>query len=203
MNHDEIVRLYGPWAARTPADAAALLHDYRGLWWIAGGWSIEVFTGIARPHGDIDPSILRSDIALLRAHVGERFDVWAADRGALRPLVKPDAEAPPTCENLWLRRSGADPWEYDVILTDVAEQTWSYKRDRRVAMPLDEILWEHESIPYLRPTVQLLHKAPGLRPQDQQDFDACLPLLGAADRHWLREALRVAHPGHPWIPALL
>lgn len=52
---------YGPWAPRTPADVAALLADYPGTWWIAGGWAIEAYTGVTRPHADIDPSVLRCE----------------------------------------------------------------------------------------------------------------------------------------------
>jgi len=52
---------------------------------------------------------------------------------------------------------------------------------------------------YLRPEVQLLHKAPGLRPQDREDFEACLPLLDEPGGAWLAHALQTAHPGHPWL----
>ena len=64
------------------------------------------------------------------------------------------------------------------------------------------ILWVHDGITYLRPEVQLLHKAPGLRPKDQADFDACAPLLDDQSRAWLRSALALAHPGHPWLDEL-
>lgn len=37
MDHDEIVRLYGPWLARTPQDAFDLMQGYDRPWWIAGG----------------------------------------------------------------------------------------------------------------------------------------------------------------------
>ncbi len=42
-------------------------------------------------------------------------------------------------------------------------------------------------IDYLRPEVQLLHKANGLRPKDRQT---------------LMRALQLAHPGHPWLADL-
>jgi hypothetical protein len=48
----------------------------------------------------------------------------------------------------------------------------------------------------------LLHKANGLRAKDQVDFDATVPLLDAQDRRWLREAMILAHPDHPWIDLL-
>jgi hypothetical protein len=202
LDHDEILRLYGPWRARMPHDAAALFVGYPGRWWIAGGWAIEAFTGIARPHDDLDPSIPRSDVPVLRRHLSERLDVWQADDGALRPMVSPTDPLSETCENLWLRPSGAEPWEYDVILMDATAATWTYKRDARISLPLDEILWTRDGISYLRPEVQLLHKAPRRRPKDQADFDVCAPLLDSTSRVWLRTALTTAHPGHPWLADL-
>ena len=202
MDHDETVRLYGPWSARTPDDAAELLDDYPGPWWIAGGWAIEAFTGVSRPHADVDPSIPRSDVALLRRHLAGRLDVWQADDGLLRPMIEATDAVSDTCENLWLRRSGADPWEYDVILMHATSTVWTFKRDARITRPLADILWSHEGITYLRPEVQLLHKARGLRPQDQADFEVSAPLLEPAARSWLMSALATAHPGHPWIDDL-
>lgn len=202
MDHDEIIRLYGPWRPRDPRDAVELFRGYPGRWWIAGGWAVQSFTGVPRPHGDIDPSIPREDVAALFAHLQPAWDVWAADRGTLKPLLAGDNALSATCANLWLRRSGADPWEFDVILMDTAADVWAYKRDPRVTLPLEEILWEREGVRYLRPEVQLLHKAPGLRPQDEQDFAASLPLLDENAVRWLRSALETAHPRHPWIDSL-
>lgn len=204
LSHHEAVRLYGPWRARTPNDVAELLSGYAGRWWIAGGWAIEAFSGVPRPHDDVDPSIPRSDVSLLRRYLAGRLDVWAADSGTFRPLLdEADDEAlAVTCENLWLRASGADPWQYDVILMDATPTTWTFKRDARISLPVDGMLWTRHGIDYLRPEVQLLHKANGLRPKDQTDFDACLPRLDDPARRWLMRALQLAHPGHPWLADL-
>jgi hypothetical protein len=202
LDHDEIVRLYGPWRPRTPGDAAALFEGYAGRWWIAGGWAIEAFTDLPRPHDDIDPSIPRPDVAALHEHVRDRLDVWEADDGVLRPVVDPSDLRSDTCENLWLRPSGAEPWEYDVKVMTATSDTWTYKRDDRISLPLDDIVWTRDGIAYLRPEVQLLHKAPGLRPKDQADFDACESRLEPEARAWLRAAVDVAHPGHPWLSRL-
>ncbi|GAB3521722.1 nucleotidyltransferase domain-containing protein [Arthrobacter monumenti] len=203
LNDEEIVRLYGPWRRRAPADAVELFKGYPGRWWVAGGWAIEAFTGTHRSHGDLDVSIPRSDIVLLRQHLNSRFDLWAADKGTLRPLVGDVNEpVPSTCSNLWTRTGGAEPWEYDVILMDEANSMWTYKRDGRVSRPTEDLLWTRDGVDYLRPEVQLLHKAPGLRPKDQADFESCLPLLDEPDRRWLGSALQVAHPDHPWCNTL-
>ena len=201
-DHDEIVRLYGPWLSRTPQDVAALLDGYGGPWWIAGGWAIEAFTGVHRPHDDVDPSIPRSDVAALRAHLSGHLDVWQADDGLLRPMVEDTDTLSDTCENLWLRPSGAQPWEYDVILMHATPTTWTFKRDARISRPLAEILWSRDGITYLRPEVQLLHKARAVRAKDQVDFEVSAPLLDQRSRTWLRNALQTAHPGHPWLASL-
>jgi hypothetical protein len=202
VDHDEAVRVYGPWAARTPSDVAELLSGYQGRWWIAGGWAIEAFTNVSRPHGDVDPSIPRGDAAAFHEHLSDRWHLWQADGGALRPMLKADQPLPDSCENLWLRRSGAEPWEFDTILMHTTSASWTYKRDARVTMPLDDLYWTRDGIRYLRPEIQLLHKAARVRANDQADFDACLGLLAPEPRAWLHAALDLAHPGHAWIASL-
>ena len=42
-------------------------------------------------------------------------------------------------------------------------------------------------------------KARHLRPKDEADFAATLPLLEASERRWLADALALVHPGHAWL----
>ena len=198
MEDQEVVRLYGPWHQRTPAHALELLRDYPGRWWVAGGFAIEAFTGYRRPHADLDVGIPREDAPLLAEHLRGRLDVWAADHGSLRPLTQPAEPVAPTCSNLWLRASGAQRWEYDVLLTGLTAGTWTYEHDAAITLPVEHLLCTRAGVAYLLPQVQLLHKAAATRPKDDEDFDACLPLLDRAERQWLRAALDTAHRGHPW-----
>lgn len=85
---------------------------------------------------------------------------------------------------------------------DTTPTTWTFKRDARISLPTEAVLWTRDGIAYLRPEVQLLHKANGLRPKDQADFEACLPCLDTTARQWLKHALGIAHPGHPWLVEL-
>lgn len=209
LSNEDFERLYGPWAAHTPADVAALFKGYAGTWWIAGGWAIEAFTGVRREHEDTDTCVLRSDLSLLRKHLAGTFDVWAAGTTALRPLL-PDDDADGSADDvlwetegqLWTRRSAQDPWEYDLLFNPGTADEWVYRRDELVRMPMSDALWERDGIRYLQPEIQLFFKAAGLRPKDQIDFDNTLPHLDGHRRAWLRQALENESPGHPWISAL-
>lgn len=205
----EQVRVYGPWRAGTPADAAAAFAGYPGLWWVAGGWALEAFTGVRREHDDIDPCVLRSDLPLLRRHFAGRLDLWAAYAGALKPVLPDEHPAaaaddvlPDGCGQLWARRSAVDPWELDVLLAPGTADEWVYKRDPGIRMPMSAALWERDGVRYLRSEIQLLYKAPGLRPKDQRDLDATLPHLDEQRRRWLRDALVRTLPDHPWLAVL-
>lgn len=203
LSEDQFQALYGRWAPRTPVDVARLFDGYDGLWWVAGGWALEAFTGISRHHDDIDPEALREQLPLLQAHLAGRFHMWTAFSGALRPLLADDEPVlPDGCGQMWLRRDAASDWEFDLLLSTSTTTEWVYKRDPSIRMPIDDALWERDGIRYLQPELQLLLKAKGLRPKDQDDFDATLPHLDARRRAWLADALAVAHPGHPWLAAL-
>ena len=198
MEHDEILRLYGPWKPNTPADAALLLDGYPGRWWIAGGWVIEAFTGVSRIHGDVDIGIPRADVALLCSFLHQKIDVWAAG-GSLTPITADSSDLPEDCENLWLRASGADPWEYDVLLENTDLSTWICKRDATITRPFVDVLWQQDGVAFLRPEVQLLLKAKRAHPKDTSDFDTCLPALDQGSRLWLVDALRQVYPDHSWL----
>lgn len=201
LDDAQFVDLYGPWASRTPTDVSALFADYPGRWWIAGGWAIEAFTGVPRRHEDIDPSVLRIDLPLLRRHLQDRLQLWSTASGAIRPLL-PDEELLEGGHQVWVRSHATAPWEYDILLTPGSAETWVYRRDESIRLPLEAALWAKDGIPYLRPEIQLLYKAALLRPKDQGDFDACLPLLDDEQRTWLRSCLQQSLPDHAWLAGL-
>jgi len=199
--HEEIVRLYGPWKRRTPAEAADLLADYPGRWWVAGGWALDAFSGTTRPHADLDLGIPRIDVQRFVQFVGVSLDVWAA-AGSLTPLSRRGFVVARDCANLWLRAGGADPWEYDILLDDVHDGRWIYKRLTHISRSLDDCVWSREGITYLRPEIQLLLKAKHARPKDTVDLERCLPHLDGPSLHWLAQCLREENQRHPWIVRL-
>lgn len=90
----------------------------------------------------------------------------------------------------------------EVLLNEIEDGVWRYRRDERVTLPVEQIGGTSaQGLSYLVPEVVLLYKAGsrrGLRPVDEQDFAAALPALTPAQRQWLAAALAQAHPGHPW-----
>jgi hypothetical protein len=124
---------------------------------------------------------------------------WAAEAsGAPARKLLPGDELRPEREGLWVRRNAESPWLCDLLLTRSRDGQWLFKRDARVSLPLDQLGRTIDGIPYLRPSVVLLHKAKALRDKDQQDFEGMLPRLANGERVWLEEALAIAHPDHPW-----
>lgn len=212
VNHltdEDFLALYGRWAPLTPSDVKHFFASYPGLWWIAGGWAIEAFTGASREHDDIDPSVLRNDLPLLRRHLAGRLHAWAAAAGSLTPLLPdvdadgaPDDVLPRGCGQIWARPDAASAWEYDILLSPGSEQEWVYKRDSRLRLPMTRALWERDGVRYLRPELQLLLKSRGLRDKDERDFTVTAPLLERSTREWLRDALTLTEPNHPWIARL-
>jgi hypothetical protein len=66
------------------------------------------------------------------------------------------------------------------------------RRDPRVRRSISTLGNVTESgIPYLVPEIQLFYKSTSPRRKDQIDFDAALPLLSAAQRQWLVEAIGI------------
>lgn len=197
---DDFVARYGAWAGWTPRDVAACFAGAPFPWWVAGGWAVEAFTGTARHHEDVDVMVLFRDLPALRAWLAA-YHLWEAHSGTLRPL-RPGEDLLPEREQLWVRRDAASPWLMDLLLTPTDGDDWLCKRDHRVRRPLASIGYVADGVPYLRPEIVLLLKAKLDRAKDRADLAAALPLLDAADRAWLREALGQVHAGHPWLASI-
>lgn len=195
-------RVYGPWEAFDPEQARDLFEPVGVPWWVAGGWAIEAFTGVERQHEDIDVSMFRKDLDVLRAAVVDRFHVWAVGDGQLFPLVDADASIPISADQVWLREHALAPWRVDVVLNPDDHGRWVSRRDASYVVDLVDVTWERDGIRYLLPEVVLAFKAKSTRPKDEADLTATLPLLDAAARDWLQSFLERIHPGHAWLERL-
>lgn len=98
------------------------------------------------------------------------------------------------------RPSAAAPWRIQVMLDQAEGVSRRNPAVRREIAALGG--FTPEGIPYLAPEVQLFAKAHDTRPKDEQDFAAALPVLGAAQRRWLAEALETTYGPHPWLGRL-
>jgi len=185
-----------------PVDAREL---FRGLpnWWIAGGWAIDLWLGSkTRDHVDLDVATLRRS----QRDFWERLDGWDLHLGTAPDVVEPwrDGDVVPLpLHAVWCRPSPTSPWAFELLLNDSDETQWLFRRDHDVRMPLADIGGtSNDGIPYLAPEIVLLYKAKNVREHDVRDFESALPSLDAAQRRWLRDAIDVVHPGHPWSERL-
>jgi hypothetical protein len=193
-------RLYGPVKPATRDEAKELFSDLGSDWWIAGGWSIEAFTQVPRPHEDLDVSLWRKDIELLRACMKGRYHVWSNAGGRLLPLTDERPDLPEDAEQVWLRRHALAPWEYDLLINPDRDGRWVFRRDRTLDFALDEITWlADDGIRYMNPEMTLAYKARLDRPKDRQDLAVALPLLSGAQRTWLADMIHHLHPDHAWL----
>ena len=193
-------RLYGPWRAWTPAQAAAVLADWPEPWWVAGGWAVEAFTGRSRTHEDIDVSIFRRTVPSLRGFLDPAYHCWAAGSGRLGPVTAEQPELPEWADQMWVREHAWQPWLADVVTTPDEDGRWVFRRDPTVTAPLDDITWiGPDGIRYLNPEIALAYKAKHTRPKDDADLAATLPLLDDGQRDWLRDTIARLHPGHRWL----
>jgi hypothetical protein len=63
-------------------------------------------------------------------------------------------------------------------------------------------LLSRAGIPVVRPGIQLLYMATSSEPKNQQDFETARPRLDDEAASWLRDALLLLQPEHPWLQRL-
>jgi hypothetical protein len=192
------------WQAWRPEEAAERLRGIDVPWYVAAGWSIDLFVGRERrAHEDLELAIPAHRFGDVAAALGDLE--WYAPTG--------DEELGPVAEDpgLLLQRHQtwgldvpANAWRIDVFREPTDGDTWVCRRDDRIRLPYDELI-EHNAagIPYVRPEVALLFKAKAARPKDEDDLAAVLPLLDATRRRLLHDWLELVHPGHPWLARLV
>jgi hypothetical protein len=193
----EFERIYGPQQPWTPTEARDLLAGLGVPWWVAGGWALEAFTGVARKHEDLDLSVLRRDVDAIRAHLEPDWHLWSASETGLLHL-RPGREVPEHSEQLWVREHALAPWRGEILLNPHVGDRWQFKRDPSVVLSVSEATWQRDGIRYLRPELALAHKVQTGRPKDDADLAAALPLLGEPERVWLARFVRRNAPEHPW-----
>ena len=192
-----------PARAFAPVDeAAAILAGFDRPWGLAGGWALDLFLGRkTRDHEDVDVATLRRDQAALRAHLAG-WSLSKVIRGTREPWRQGERLAPPVHEIHAVRATGRLR-RLEILLIEADGDRWAFRRDPRVTCPLDRIaLRSRSGVPFLAPEIVLLYKTKDPRPTDELDFRIVEPPLAAKPRRWLRDALRMGYPDHPWIIGL-
>lgn len=182
------------------------LEGFMHPWFFSSGWAIDIFLGsVTRVHHDVDVVVPRSAIWPLKHHLEAKgWQLVLPLEGKLEPWP-PESRQEPDIQ-IHAHRAGKI---IDILLTEMDNETWHYRRDPRITAPSAQALLQTaEGLPYLAPEMILLFKSKNTsfpntpRPQDEGDFRNVLPSLAAAQRHWLREALGKTDPEHRWLEVL-
>lgn len=190
----------------TPArQVARLLAPLDAPWMIAAGYALDLYLGhTARPHDDLDVILPR----YVQARLPELLPGWRLDApidGTYRPYTAP---LDPPHHQIHARHPDlSGVLMLDLLLTDLRGGTWHYRRDPRITLPLDRARKvSPDGLPYLAPEAVLLFKAGTAgrdpRGKDEQDYQRVQPTLTADARTWLRGALTLTRPDHPWLTGL-
>ena len=190
----------------SPVDGVASeLKDASFLWYISGGWALDLFLGqVHRAHHDVDVVVSRSAQMKLQRHMTGRGWALVTPFEKRLELWLPDMELELPRHQVHAHR-GND--FIDFLLTEINE-VWIYRREPSVIRSLEKMgLSTEGGIPYLAPELVLLFKSKNTsnreRANDELDFERTLPHLDAERRAWLHWALVASSPDHPWIKKLI
>jgi hypothetical protein len=191
------------WDAWTPAEAAELLEGVAAPWYVAAGWSIDLFLGgKRREHEDLEIAVPNDRFGEVAEALCE-YEIFVIT-GPREAMPLSIAGATLETHQTWVRERSSGRWRLDVFREPSDGDTWICRRDARIRLPLDRVVERTpEGIPYCRPEISLLFKAKhSQQPKNQDDFAAVVPHLATERRAWLAHALELVHPGHAWLGAL-
>ena len=188
------------WDAWRPADVAHLLKDVQTLWYVTGGWALDLFRGRqTRDHDDLEIAVPVDGFSEIQSALSE-FELYVIGDGRAYPLT---SETLMKHHQTWVRERMTALWRLDVMRESWDGDSWIFRRDVRIRLAREDVIAHtSDGIPYARPEVALLYKAKALRPKDDDDFSGVLPLLEPAGRRWLTESLELVHRRHHWLDAL-
>lgn len=191
------------WRPLTVEDVHQLFSGAPFDWCLAGGHALEQFVGRPlRAHDDIDVVVFRDQQVTVRAWLRD-WRLYAADPPGKLRLWPENEYLPVGIHDIWGHRPQVRAWELQIMLQEVDDQTWIFRRDDRIRGSRASLIDRSGNIPLIRAEIQLLYKAHHRLSKDEVDFRACLPLLEPGAKEWLRTRLELLYPaGHPWRDAL-
>ena len=189
------------WEAWSPTEAQRRLAGVALPWYIAAGWSIDLFLGAQlREHEDIEiavPAARFGEVVAARPEV----ELFALGDGLAHSVEhEPESLTADGSHQTWGLDRGTGRWRIDVFREPSDGDTWICRRDEQIRLPYDEVIeGTSDGIPYARPELTLLFKAKHARPKDDADLAAVLTVLEPSRRNYLAELLELVHPGHRWL----
>ena len=171
-------------------------------WWIAGGWALDLFLGTeTRPHSDVDVAVFRDEQDQVYGYL-PNWTFEYVQAGTRHRWSRTERLELPVHE-IWARRRGSEAWQLEFVLNESHGSNWLFRRDPRIRLPLAQLeALRAEPLPFLPPEIVLLYKSNRLDAKSEQDFAAVAPSLTPDSSTWLRGALAVTDPAHPWIEKL-
>lgn len=161
-----------------------------------GGWALELFAAkhgaeLGRTHSDIDVAVLRRDLPSWASKLAGTFRI--VRDGGIHD-ARPGEVASTTAHEIHVALEGV---AIELLVNEADGDAWVYRRDPRVRRALSSAFVADE-LPFLAPEIVLLFKAKTPREKDVADAEVIMPLLDEERRAWLRDALDIVHPDHPW-----
>jgi hypothetical protein len=190
------------WQPLTLEELKALFEKATKPFWVSGGWAIDLFLGRqTRPHSDLDISVSRSDQLYFQSFLSS-WELQVAD-GGLRSWKSGEKLISPAY-NIWGRRVVEGSWNLQIMLCDLSDTEWIYRRNNAIRGPISELAWTDKGgLKVLSPTIQLLYKSRNPREKDELDLQECLAAFSAKQRKQLKQyILNDSGPSHPWLEAL-
>ena len=182
----------------------ALLGDLRCEWYVCGGWALDLFLGrVTRTHKDVDVAVARRDQLDVQGYLRRRgWELEKAARGRLSPWEEGEELRLPL-HGVWCRNEAHDPDFFELLLNEIDDETFRFRRDPTVTLPRARMsLRSPSGLPVLAPEIVLLYKSNS--PEEYGgDFANAAPALSRESRAWLKRALDRVSPGHAWARKLM
>ncbi len=181
----------------------ALLRDLRCDWFVCGGWALDLFLGrVTRAHKDVDIAVARRDQLDVQGYLRRRgWTLEKAADGRLSPWAEGEELQLPL-HVVWCRNESHDPPFLELLLNEIDDELFRFRRDTTVTLPRASISFESPSgLPVLAPEVVLLYKSNRVE-EYGVDFRNAAPALSGEARAWLKAALDRVSPGHAWAREL-
>lgn len=179
----------------------AIMKTAKFPWYIAGGWSIDLFIGRkSRDHKDMDIVVFREYVQnVLDYFQGWKIGVAVPGEQRLEPVSNlSDVDSPRYCLHITSRSQFVE-----VLLTDRKNECALYRRNPSISLSLQDFIRTDETgILYITAEWQLLFKSKSPRNIDELDFRAALPYLSKQQKEWLGNAMIQSNGKKEWIELL-